>query len=126
MKRLWGSLVLLVVILLACIGTTVTVNAFSEKAIFYLEEATQSGRHENFDRAQICCNAAAEVWTQNASILGALLRHSEADVVETGLMKLMAYAETEDKDEFLALCAELIHDIRHVRDMELPLLRNIL
>ena len=126
MKRLWAAVILLLVILGACIGSAVVVDKFAETTVSHLEQSVSAAEKKDFKQAAKFCTAASEHWHSKAGLLGALLRHSEADDVEKGLAQLIAYAQTEDHDEFLALCAEVIHDVRHVRDMELPLLRNIL
>lgn len=126
MKRFWAAVCILLFLLGACIASAVTVNNFSKKAISHLEIAMDYAEKKNYISASRYCSAAAKHWSSKTGLLGALLRHSEADQVESGLAKLVSYSETADHDEFMALCAEVIHDIRHVRDMELPLLRNIL
>lgn len=126
MKRFWAAVTVLLVLLVACTCSAVIVNNFAKTTIAHLEKAIQSAEEKNYPAANKYCSAAAAHWSSKSGLLGALLRHSEADQVETGLAQLVSYSKTEDHDEFLALCAEVIHSIRHVRDMELPLLRNIL
>ena len=126
MKRFWAAVILLLAILGACTTSAVIVNAFAKSTIKHLESAMHSAEEKDYAAANRECAAAAEHWSAKAGLLGALLRHSEADQVETGLAQLVSYSETADHDEFLALCTEVIHNIEHVRDMELPLLRNIL
>lgn len=126
MKRFWAAVAVLLVLLGSCICSAVVVDDFAKTTIAHLENAIRSAEKKDYPAANRYCSAAAEHWSSKAELLGSLLRHSEADQVETGLAQLVSYSKTEDHDEFLALCAEVIHSIRHVRDMELPLLRNIL
>lgn len=126
MKRFWGAVLLLVFIMAACIFSAVVVDGFAKTTIEHLESAMDRAEEKNYAAANVHCTEAAALWTEKSALLGSLLRHSEADRVETGLAQLVSYSETADHDEFMALCEEVIHDIRHVRDMELPLLRNIL
>ena len=126
MKRFWAAIVLLAAILGACTVSAMVVEGFAQKTIGYLEEAKERAEEKNYSAANIRCKDAQKLWTSKSGMLESLLRHSEADQVETGLAKLVSYSQTADHDEFLALCEEVIHNIRHVRSMELPLLRNIL
>lgn len=126
MKRFLSAVGILVFLLAACTASALVVNSYCIKTISHLEKAKESAESKNYSAAYIHSKKAAEQWQSKAGLLGTLLRHSEADQVETGLAKLSSYAQTRDHDEFLALCAEVICSIRHVRDMELPLLRNIL
>lgn len=126
MKRFWAAVTVLALLLGACIWSAVVVDRSAKATIGHLENAIQSAEKKDYHTANRYCAAAAEHWRSNAELLGALLRHSEADQIEEGLVQLISYSKTEDHDEFLALCSQVIHNINHVRDMELPLLRNIL
>ncbi len=126
MKRFWAAIGVLLLLLAACTVSALLVSRFAEKTIAHLERATDFAEENNYTAALDHCKKAEELWKSRSGLHGALLRHSEADQVESGLAKLVSYAKTQDNDEFLALCAEVIHDIEHVRDMELPLLRNVL
>ena len=126
MNRFWAALILLATLLCACIASATTVNNFSNQTIDHLEKAMDHAEQKNYAAANAYCKQAQNLWSSKASLIGSLLRHSEADKVGTGLVQLVSYSATADHDEFLALCAEVIHDIHHVRDMEFPLLRNIL
>lgn len=126
MKRLWAAIGLLLFILCACVLSAAVVSRYADTTITHLESAIVAAERKDYSTASRHCNAASEHWGSKSGLLGSLLRHSEADQVETGLAQLISYSETEDHDEFLALCSEVIHNINHVRDMELPLLRNIL
>ena len=126
MKRFWAAISVLSLLLAACTVSAVLVSHIARETISLLEEAANFAKEHNYTAALSQCQKAEERWKSRAGLHGALLRHSEADRVESGLAKLVSYARTQDHDEFLALCAEIIHDIEHVRDMELPLLRNIL
>ena len=126
MKRLWASLFLLAAILGACIGSAATVSNFVDEVAALLEQAAQAAQRGDFTAAAELCEAVSDIMESRAIMLGALLRHSESDQVESGVRQLVAFARSEELPEFLALCAKTIHDIFHLRDMELPMLHNIL
>ena len=54
------------------------------------------------------------------------LTHSEIDDILERFAALSQYAVLEDRDDFLAGCAELRFSIEHIRQMELPSIENIL
>ena len=57
---------------------------------------------------------------------GLALRHEEVDDVISRFAALNQYAVLADRDDFLAGCAELMSAVRHLREMELPTVENIL
>ena len=69
---------------------------------------------------------AIEQWTKKRFLLAAFLRHDTPESVEIGLAQLKAYAKSRDDDEFMALCAEVHEHLKHLQELEKPLLRNIL
>ena len=91
-----------------------------------LNEVIAYTEAENFSAAADAAESAKCLWLSHADLLGALLRHDEADGVESGLASLIQYAKVGDKDDVLARCAELLQQIEHIRQMELPLWKNIM
>ena len=55
-----------------------------------------------------------------------VLRHDEVDAVSVGFASLQQYAQAESRGDFAAACAELIERVQRIRQMQLPLVSNIL
>lgn len=69
---------------------------------------------------------AARHWKRYERYFGLALSHAEVDDVISRFAALNQYALLEDRDDFLAGCAELMSAVRHLREMELPTVENIL
>ena len=69
---------------------------------------------------------ALRIWRQYERYFGLTLTHSEIDDILERFAALSQYAVLEDRDDFLAGCAELRFSIEHIRQMELPSIENIL
>lgn len=124
--RTWFAAAVLLTIPLLCLWSGSAVCRCVDELTAPLSEVAANAESENYPEAAEAAQDAKALWLSHADLLGALLRHDEADSVESGLCALIQYANVGDKDEVLAHCAELLQQIEHIRQMELPLLKNIL
>lgn len=124
--RTWFAAAVLLLLPLICLWTGGATCRCVDELAASLKETASAAKADDFSRAAEAAESAKKQWVSHADLLGALLRHDEADGVESGLAALVQFAETGDKDELLARCAELMQQIEHIRQMELPLLKNIL
>lgn len=117
MKRIWFAAAALVAVLVGCILCTCAVRrrvAFMTDCLSRAELSDLSG-----------VDAAIRYWQEEEGLLDALQLHSEIDQIGTGLERLRVYGESGNQEEFPALCAELKRQLRHIEEMELPLLQNV-
>ena len=126
MKRFWLGAVLLAVLFGFCLFAMLYTARCTETMQDYLLSAEQAAEKEDFSSAAKQIAAALEEWKTHGRILGALLRHDEADCVESDLASLAQYADFRDALDFSAVCAGLRQKLRHIKDMECPKIENIL
>lgn len=126
MKRTWFAGALLLALLAAGIIISHSIGTCTSNVIEMIGQAESCAKRNDFSSAESACVLASEEWAKQQFLLAAFLRHDEPDQVETCLAQLCSYAQTEDNDEFLAMCAEVRKQLLHIREMELPTLRNIL
>ena len=125
MKRTVLAIALLLCLACICSIVSVQVGSRMRKTKALVEQAETHANQGNYTAAEKMCRMASEYWNQNSFFFATFLRHDEADAVEIGLKQLTAYAITRDRDEFMALSAEVKQRILHVGEMETPKLRNI-
>ena len=126
MKRTWFAIGLLIFILSGCIATMQIIQRHTKAAVDYINTAAEAMENENYTLAVSSCEKAISYWNDNQFSLNAFLRHDETGAVETGLTKLLKYAQLQNKNDFLILCAEVKQRLRHIRDAEFPGIHNIL
>ena len=124
--RTWVAAAVMLTIPLLCLWSGGAVCRCVDELTAPLSEVVISAEADDYPAAAEAAESAKKLWLSHADLLGALLRHDEADGVESGLSALVQYANVGDKDEILAHCAELLQQVEHIRQMELPLLKNIL
>ena len=126
MKRLWFAAVLLILLTTSCILVSCSIERLVGHTLALIQEAEDLGRQDDLAAAKDLCRQASGHWKHHSKTASAFLRHDETDAVEISLSRLQVFADTADKDDFLALCVELRQELQHIRDMEKPLLQNIL
>lgn len=117
-------------ILLALFGfslwSATTVQTRVTETELLLQEAMEQQLQENRDAAQMAIRRASDHWEKHEALFEILLRHDDVDCVMEEFARLCAYASTVDEDDFVSNCSALLATLRHIREMEWPLLHNIL
>lgn len=126
MTRTHFAVILLAVLLTVCILVSCSITKHAETAADMLRMGEQSAKNEDYAAAIRHCRKAEAYWQQHHLLLAACLHHEEPDAVESGIAELIAYAEREDDDEFLALCQQILTKLTHLKAMNTPTLQNIL
>ena len=80
----------------------------------------------DFESSRDCIERAIRHWKRYERYFGLTLTHDAVDDILERFAALCQYALLEDRDDFLAGCAELQLSIAHIRQMELPTPENIL
>ncbi|MBQ7567018.1 MAG: DUF4363 family protein [Oscillospiraceae bacterium] len=126
MKRLWIALSTLLFLFALCAAGKAAVTVRVDAMLEHLARTQTAAAQGDFGDASNAAKEAEDYWLQNGVLLGSLLRHDEADGVTAQLAELRAYAETGDRDELLAVCAAAMRQLEHIREMESPLVQNVL
>lgn len=121
----WGVGILLLCLAL-CIVSTSLLSRDTQTAAAILQEAQNAAEAGDFVSAARLTGQAREFWESRRGFFGMVVRHAEADQINTTFRALQSYAEQGVRGEFAPTCAGLIEQIRHLAEMEAPHYYNIL
>lgn len=126
MKHVLTALGLIALVLSFCIFAAAGTRKVCQEALELLQTASDAVRQKDFSGAEQALKKAAGLWRTRESFFGVVLSHAETDEILTRFAALEEYVRLQDRDDFLSICAELEEAIRHLAEMELPKLHNIL
>ena len=112
MKHLATGVVILLLCLAICFTSLAVLDRWTTHATSQLEQALEM--------------ADREYWRRRRGFFGMVLRHTEADQVNSTFRQLVEYAQNGCAEEFEPTCADLIEQINHLCDMEKPYYYNVL
>lgn len=126
MRHVLFSCLVLLLVLAFCLFSMFHIRAICQQALTLLSDAQESAQRSDFASCRRSVDAAMRHWTRYERYFGLTLTHAEVDDILERFAALTQYAALEDRDDFLAGCAELRFSISHLQEMELPTLENIL
>ncbi len=126
MKRLWISVVILIVMLGATLGNSWYLNSlisgFSQK----LTSAYHLASRDNWASAQQITGQVAEHLQEHDFYLHVMLPHRDIDDIHLTFCEVREYLELEETDQYNAANAKLIAQLGLLAEMEQLNLKNIL
>ena len=125
-KYILISAVIVLLCLAFCLVSSMTVRTVCGQVIGLLERSTLCARNGDLSGAAAALRSAERIWASREAFFGVALRHEEMDQIFTGFAAMREYVHLQDLDDYLASAAEMVSSLEHLRDMELPLLHNIL
>lgn len=125
-KHIIFPLMLLILVLSFCLFSATYVTATINNAEALLDQAIASYKNEELDTAIKYLNTAFDLWTERQVYFGMVLKHEDADEISSEFSRLLSYARSSDKDDFLSNSSALKASLSHIREMEWPHLQNIL
>ncbi|MDO4846199.1 MAG: DUF4363 family protein [Oscillospiraceae bacterium] len=126
MKHLFFAVTLTVFLFGVSLTCAELVRCRTQEVADRLTLAQAAAERADAEAARRETKEAAALWERHTPLLDALVQHAEIDGVSGALAELEHYAGLEHPEEFLSRCARLLHDLRHIRDLELPLPQNVL
>ena len=126
MRHILLSVLILLLALGFCLFSMFHIRAICQQALTLLSQAQQSAESFDFEHCRAEIQSAMQHWKRYEHYFGLTLTHDEIDDILERFTALAQYATLEDRDDFLAGCAELSSAIDHIREMELPSVQNIL
>ena len=126
MRHILLSCVILLLALAFCLFSMLHVRDICRETLDFLSAAQTSAERNDFESCRKSMQAAAQYWKRYERYFGLALSHDAVDDIVSRFAALNQYAALEDRDDFLAGCAELSFAIAHIREMELPTIENIL
>ena len=126
MRHILLSCVILLLALSFCLFSMLHIREICAQTLSALTSAQEQAQVYNFEACRASVQQALRIWRQYERYLGLTLTHDAVDDILERFAALSQYAILEDRDDFLAGCAELRFSIEHIRQMELPSIENIL
>ena len=126
MRHILLSCVILLLALAFCLFSMLHVREICRETLDLLSSAQTSAERNDFEACRKSMQDAAQYWKRYERYFGLALTHAAVDDIVSRFAALRQYAILEDRDDFLAGCAELSFAIAHIREMELPSIENIL
>ncbi len=126
MRHILLSCAILLLALSFCLFSMLHIREIGKQALCALTSAQEQAQVYDFEACRASMQQALRIWRQYERYFGLTLTHSEIDDILERFAALSQYAVLEDRDDFLAGCAELRFSIEHIRQMELPSIENIL
>lgn len=126
MRHILLSCVILLLALAFCLFSMFHIREICQQSLELLSLAQQKAQVYDFESSRDCIERAIRHWKRYERYFGLTLTHDAVDDILERFAALCQYALLEDRDDFLAGCAELAFSIEHIRQMELPTLENIL
>ena len=126
MRHILLSCIILLLALAFCLFSMLHVRDICRKTLDLLSSAQTAAERNDFETCRASMQDAARHWKRYERYFGLALTHEAVDNIVSRFAALTQYAILEDRDDFLAGCAELSFAIAHIREMELPAIENIL
>ena len=126
MRHILLSCVILLLALAFCLFSMLHVRDICRETLDLLSAAQTAAERNDFESCRASMQDAAQHWKRYERYFGLALTHEAVDDIVSRFAALSQYALLEDRDDFLAGCAELSFAIAHIREMELPTIENIL
>ena len=126
MRHVWISCLILLLAFAFCLFSMFHIRTICDQAIVLLQQAQQQAAQYDFSACRASISDARQHWRRYERYFGLTLTHDAIDDILSRFAALGQYAALEDRDDFLASCAELITAIEHIQQMELPSYENIL
>ena len=93
MKHLATGVVILLLCLAICFTSLAVLDRWTTHATSQLEQALELADREYFDEAEALVTETWEFWRRRRGFFGMVLRHAEADQVNSTFRQLVEYAQ---------------------------------
>ena len=107
MRYLYWGIAILALCLILCVVCTALLGVYTQEVTAVLERARDAASAGDFDAAARLAVRAQCIWESHRGFFGMTLRH-------------------HIQEEFEPVCADLIEQIQHLYEMEMPYFYNIL
>ena len=125
MKRVALCAAVLLVIILLCTASLVTVSRYHHHFTQALQDLEQAVYQETFERLSGQAADICRDWLDAEHVLIRFVRHAELDEVTGAMTRLEMLAKYGDLSEFSAELNRIKNLLHHIYDSEIPYLRNI-
>ncbi|MGE4277218.1 MAG: DUF4363 family protein [Lawsonibacter sp.] len=126
MKRLWGAVALLVLILLVSLVNGWYAQSLTSRMASRLEQAQQLTEKDQWDQAKEITDQVYEDWQNHHSYFHIIMRHSDTDQILRSFDAVLQYLELQEMDQYAAANADLTAQLGLLAEMEQASLVNVL
>lgn len=125
MKKLVGSIAILIAIPIVIIAAHIYLGRVSVQMADEIYEAEQSARAGDVVQSGKYLKEFSGDWNVHKRVFATFIRHAEIDLANQSAAKLVAYLGDKDKSNFYGECDTLRMQILHIADTERFTLDNI-
>lgn len=125
MKRVALCTAILLVIILLCTASLVTVSRYQRDFTKAIQDLEQAVYQETFEVLSVRAASVCRDWMDAEHVLIRFVRHTELDEVTGAMTRLEKLAKYGDLSEFSAELNRIKNLLHHIYDSEIPYLRNI-
>lgn len=125
MKRVALCTAILLVIILLCTASLVTVSRYQRDFTKAIQDLEQAVYQETFEALSFRAASVCRDWMDAEHVLIRFVRHTELDEVTGAMTRLEKLAKYGDLSEFSAELNRIKNLLHHIYDSEIPYLRNI-
>ncbi|MEA4933433.1 MAG: DUF4363 family protein [Lawsonibacter sp.] len=126
MKRLWGAVALLVLLLAASLVNGWYVQSLTGRMSERLEQAQKLTREEQWDQAGKITHQVYDDWQDHHFYFHTVMRHSDTDQILRSFDTVIQYMEFQEMDQYAAANADLVAQLGLLAEMEQASLVNVL
>lgn len=120
MKHLWIGIGILSLLLTLGIVSNVAASLTLRESETLLQQADEALDAGDLPAALEKSRQAEARWRSAQKMLHIMMSHTLIDEVDTSFSNLRTYGEEDETTEYRASCRELILQLRHLRDMDIP------
>lgn len=125
MKRLWASLILLVVLVTVCLIGVHTTRKASETMIQTVTAARDAEIGGDTSKAVSLSEKAVKDWRVSHSTLCLYMPHARLEAIDQILSGLPNLCKFGAKEQYLADCDRSISQLTYLTESEIPSIANI-
>ncbi|OUQ25233.1 hypothetical protein B5E80_05450 [Flavonifractor sp. An135] len=108
MRRLWGAVGGMALLLALALWNAAELEDFTQRLSDTLREAEQRVEAGDWAEAQDLTKEAKTTWDQRDLWLHVTLRHTDTDAVQTGFDQVLALIDCQDQAEYASASAQLL------------------
>ena len=126
MKYILIAVLILSLCLGFCLYSMQQIRKTSTQTLHYLQQSQSHAERKNLPHTWALLNRAEASWNDHEAFFGIVLAHAETDDILQRFAALKKYIILRDYDDYISGCAELITIVRHIREMQSPIISNLL
>lgn len=126
MKRIYVSLIFLLIVSVSAALQLGYVSAEVDTFISLIEQSDKCMRKSNFEEAISVCQNIENKWGDTAKKIDMLLIHDYVDEIGNRISNMRAYAENCSPDMYFAESTTAKKELASIKESEYPYVENIL